>query len=150
MNDIFNLLKKNKAIRIPVIVISTLLFIAALTILIINYYKNQPPLEMAAYRQTINHIEWEITYHPDTKKIISVSAQYSITERSSEYWEQLRHYYGDSDVYVTHIITLKGTPLADDWYKIEKTEIISNGWDVNQIFSQTTIRYEEKLLFLIP
>lgn len=97
--------------------------------------------------QTVNEIDWSITYYVSDKAIVSISASYSEHEKTSSYYKKLAYRYGDNTVYVTHLYTLKGTPLEDGWFSIEQTEKAINGWDSTEIFFERRTNYEEKIVF---
>lgn len=97
-------------------------------------------------QQTINDLNWDVSYK-DTKKIVSIKTSFTERERTSTYYQELARKHGDSSVFILHIFTLVGTPMEDNWFKIEKTEKLVNGWDNTEVLATFVTRYEEKLIF---
>ena len=120
------------------------------------------------FYETINGIEWRVSYYSETREITSIFATSTEYDRTSEYYKFIAYYHGDSNMYALHGIVLSGTPVGDDWYQIEKVETYtmpymdvddfervkktypSCTFDANDrliILSERTTRYEERLVF---
>ncbi len=120
------------------------------------------------FNETINNIDWSVTYYKGTNDILSISASYTEKDSTSEFYKFSAYYHGDHTMYVNHNLFLSGTPLEDDWFLIEQREqyvmpymdaddwtrikrtypsctfIEASGYIV--LYEKTT-RYEEKLIF---
>ena len=120
------------------------------------------------FYETINGIEWRVSYYSETREIASIFATSTERDRTSEYYKFIAYYHGDSNMYALHDVVLMGTPVGDDWYQIEQVETYtmpymdaddfervkktypSCTFDANDrviILSERTTRYEERLVF---
>lgn len=112
--------------------------------------KNTPiesPPKILTFQEKLNNINWELSYYSNNFEIITIIGKQSENERSSVYAKQLAFRLGDSSAYCEHTLTYNGTPIGDDWYRIELTEQYINGWNPKEILSTRTFRYEEKITF---
>ena len=141
-----------------------------------------PETLLQAFTENVNGTEWIVAYREDTKEIVGIStAEEFGLDTSSKHFEFAAQYFGDSGQnplhsFIIHSVSLTGTPLGDDWYKIEKTEryimpnVNSDDWervketypscsfDANGlhygeqrgeiILVDSLTRYEEKIVFV--
>lgn len=96
------------------------------------------------YSETVDDVEWQIKYDTTNNKIVLISANYTETDKSSKYWQEIARKYGDNSLYVLHKVNLVGTPMDDNWYKIEKQETYIFA---NDVLGETTTRFEQKITF---
>ena len=120
------------------------------------------------YYETINDIEWCVTYNSETREIVSISATMTENDTTSKYYQFISYYHGDRTMYARHTVILSGTPVGDDWYKIEQIESyimpFMDADDFERVkktyhsctfdaknreitLSERTIRFEERLVF---
>lgn len=132
---------------------------------------NTPPDMVTWYTETVGDIDWTIHYRSISREIISINASYTENDCSSDYWRFSAYYHGDSNLPVKHSVSLVGSPIGDNWFKIEQTEVYimsaTSPADLERVrksypsctqnpetyditlYSRLT-RYEEKLLFTLP
>lgn len=142
---------KQKVIAISVFLSIVLLslFISVALIINSNNYSSsikQQNLTYFEYTQVINEVSWLVKYEAETHNIVCISASYHINDKSSSYWEDIALQHGDHSLWVDYDVTLIGTPMEENWFKIEKHETYSFN---SEILADFTTRYEEKLIFTI-
>ena len=140
---------KKKLSTLQIIIICLAAFIVVFTVIVSvivvnkddnNNYGITSSTEFTIYNET-----WTI-YHKDNK-ITSIYCFYQYNDQTSQYWKDLAKKQGDSSIYVTHSITKNGKPSNEqNWYIIEETETIMNGWTKEVLFEKT-IKYTQKLIF---
>lgn len=105
-----------------------------------------PADEFSFLTETINDINWSVKYNYTKGCIDSISSSYHEYDKSSKYWKEIARQHGDSSLWVDYNVTLTGTPIGDDWFRIEKLEIYSFN---NETLSCRTTRIEEKIIFSV-
>ncbi len=142
--------QKKKLSVFQILIICFSAFIIIFTTIITIYFVNKDSNNLADVTSstdfTIYNETWTV-YHNQDNEISSIYTFYQYNEQTSQYWKDLATQHGDSSIYVTHSITKKGKPSnTQNWFVIEETETVMNGW-THEVLFEKTIKYEQKLNF---
>lgn len=137
-----------KAAKIVCIVLVALVIVAVILGVVLSKKGNDNSLTtITTTTQKVDNIQWTVKYKKETNEIISISARTVEADQKSQYYQTIAYRHGDHALVVEHITEYTGTPIGDNWYKIEMNETYSFA---GEVLHQSASRIEKKLEFNLP